>query len=253
MKSTDSWDIFICHSSDDKDEVAEPLADLMNKMGVRTFYDRWSIPKTAVVDERVDMALENSKIGVVVYSDNFFESPYSISERRDFYKGKLQNLTNVFPIFYNIKPDDIRIIKLPHYKNFNGSIIHGKKDSFNVAVEIIKVVIEIKEEEILNLKGQISRKQKLIWLFSTIIILGCSIFLFSKISLEKKDLKNAGKDSQNGTDVSNSNVESSNTFHLGDHNKVDSLRLNQNNSNINEADAGNNNTVKNITVTQGGK
>lgn len=152
MKAEEEWDIFICHSSFDKEDVAEPLANCMKEMGVKAFYDKNSIPKTADSDLDIVKALDNSQIGVVIYSENFLKSPYSISERSIIYKGKIKGLNDVFPIYYQISPKDSRIVELGFYRNYNGVVINDKKDIPAVAAEINKVVMNIKKAEIDFLK-----------------------------------------------------------------------------------------------------
>ena len=39
-----SWDLFISHASEDKGDVARPLADLLKVRGYKVWYDEYTLP-----------------------------------------------------------------------------------------------------------------------------------------------------------------------------------------------------------------
>jgi len=60
------WDFFICHASEDKGEVVEPLAVELAARGVAVWYDRWTLQIGDSLSGKIDEGLANSKFGIVV-------------------------------------------------------------------------------------------------------------------------------------------------------------------------------------------
>ncbi len=38
-----TWDLFISHASEDKEEVAQPLADMFIQGGLKVWYDKYTL------------------------------------------------------------------------------------------------------------------------------------------------------------------------------------------------------------------
>ncbi|HUT47370.1 MAG TPA: toll/interleukin-1 receptor domain-containing protein [Sedimentisphaerales bacterium] len=70
---SDEWDVFICHASADKDEVARPLATILESFGLRVWLDENELKLGDSVRSTIDHALAKSKYGIVVLSKAFFD------------------------------------------------------------------------------------------------------------------------------------------------------------------------------------
>jgi anti-anti-sigma factor len=68
----DVWDAFICHASEDKEDVARPLALALVGLGLDIWYDELSLTVGDRLTEAIDHGLANSRYGIVVLSPNFF-------------------------------------------------------------------------------------------------------------------------------------------------------------------------------------
>jgi hypothetical protein len=66
------WDFFICHASEDKDEIARPLAEILLLKGFRIWYDEFSLTLGDNLRRSIDRGLAQSKYGIVILSPNFF-------------------------------------------------------------------------------------------------------------------------------------------------------------------------------------
>jgi hypothetical protein len=66
------WDVFICHASEDKKEVAEPLARMLTAEKLRVWYDKFTLTIGDSLRRKIDDGLANSRYGAVILSPSFF-------------------------------------------------------------------------------------------------------------------------------------------------------------------------------------
>ncbi len=64
-------DIFICHASEDKDEVVRPMVDAFNEAGVSCWYDEAEIKWGDSITQKVNEGLRISRYVIVVLSSAF--------------------------------------------------------------------------------------------------------------------------------------------------------------------------------------
>jgi len=50
-------DLFICHASEDKNEVARPLAEALRTKGLKVWYDEFTLTLGDSLDESIDNGL----------------------------------------------------------------------------------------------------------------------------------------------------------------------------------------------------
>ena len=72
-KGLSTWDVFICHASEDKDEIARPLANELRRKGIEVWYDEFSIQPGDSFIESVEKGLRGSLYGILIISKNFFK------------------------------------------------------------------------------------------------------------------------------------------------------------------------------------
>lgn len=73
-------DIFICHASEDKEQVARPLAGQLRSVGLSVWYDEFSLKLGDSLRESVDKGLAGSRYGLVILSPNFFAKKWPQAE-----------------------------------------------------------------------------------------------------------------------------------------------------------------------------
>jgi hypothetical protein len=66
-------DVFISHSSKDKQDFAKPLADALISAGISVWYDEYEIKLGDSLLQKINEGLANSRYGIVVLSKSFFE------------------------------------------------------------------------------------------------------------------------------------------------------------------------------------
>jgi hypothetical protein len=100
--------VFICHASEDKEAVVEPLAAALKGFGVRVWYDKFTLKIGDSLTRNIDRGLANSDYGIVVLSPAFIEKPWPEFDLRGLSMRELGTSTKVIlPIWYNIGEKEI--------------------------------------------------------------------------------------------------------------------------------------------------
>jgi len=74
------YDVFICHASEDKDNLVRPLAKALKKQNVEVWYDEFELKPGDSLRESIDRGLAQSRVGVVVISKAFFAKKWTKRE-----------------------------------------------------------------------------------------------------------------------------------------------------------------------------
>lgn len=61
-----TYDVFISHASEDKDEVVRPLAQALINQGLKVWYDEFELKIGDSLRRKIDKGLANSNFGIVV-------------------------------------------------------------------------------------------------------------------------------------------------------------------------------------------
>lgn len=64
--------LFISHTSEDKDEVARPLAEQLRDLGYSVWYDEYTLKIGQSLSEEIDKGLAACDYGIVILSPSFF-------------------------------------------------------------------------------------------------------------------------------------------------------------------------------------
>ena len=74
------WDVFISHASEDKDEVARPLADLLAGHRLRVWLDECELKLGHSLRAKIDEGLRASRFGLIILSSHFFLKQWTRAE-----------------------------------------------------------------------------------------------------------------------------------------------------------------------------
>jgi len=100
-------DVFICHASEDKKELARPLAKSLFNAGIDVWYDEYSLKLGDSLRRTIDKGLANSRFGVVIMSPNFFEKEWPQNELDGLFAKEKDGEKTILPIWHNIDRNDI--------------------------------------------------------------------------------------------------------------------------------------------------
>ena len=101
------YDVFISHAWEDKDTFVRPLADLLQKFGLKVWYDEFSLKVGDSLSGTIDKGLSNSRYGVVVLSKAFIKKPWTEYELRGLITKEIGKEKVILPIWYKITKDEI--------------------------------------------------------------------------------------------------------------------------------------------------
>jgi hypothetical protein len=102
-------DAFICHATEDKDEVARPLAIALQEHGLKVWYDEFKLKIGDSLVAEIERGLQSSRFGIVVLSRAFFRKNWTKREL-----ATLANLENaggrtiILPVWHNVDADYVR-------------------------------------------------------------------------------------------------------------------------------------------------
>lgn len=103
------YDAFICHVSEDKDDVARPLANRLREKRVEVWYDEFSLAAGMSLRQSIDLGLAKSRFGIVVLSPRFFGKSWSEWELNGLVQRHLAGRRDVIiPIWHGVDVDDVR-------------------------------------------------------------------------------------------------------------------------------------------------
>jgi len=108
IASPKKWDVFISHASEDKNEVARPLAEALKNKGLSVWYDDFSLKLGDSLRASIDYGLVNSRYGVVILSKNFFSKHWPVQELNGLATREKSSRKVILPIWHNVTADEVR-------------------------------------------------------------------------------------------------------------------------------------------------
>lgn len=102
--------IFICFAAEDRYNIAEPIVYHLKNYGIDIWYDRY---KLLIGDNRIEKNLiegaDHCDYAIAIISENTINSPCTLEELSIIKERNNNREVTVFPILYQISPDDIPI------------------------------------------------------------------------------------------------------------------------------------------------
>jgi hypothetical protein len=112
LKSDDSnaiklHDVFISHASEDKQEVARPLADALSTRGCDVWYDEFQLRLGDSLRRSIDKGLANSRFGVVILSPSFFAKNWPQYELDGLVQREMAGGKVILPIWHKVSKNEV--------------------------------------------------------------------------------------------------------------------------------------------------
>ena len=101
------WDFFISHVSEDKEEIARPLADRLNSRGLMAWYVDYSLKLGSNLRESIDYGLARSRFGIVIVSKHFLEKQWPREELNDLATREVNGKKVILPVWHKIGFRDV--------------------------------------------------------------------------------------------------------------------------------------------------
>lgn len=101
------WDAFVSHASEDKDGFVRPLASALASLGVRIWYDEFSLKLGDSLSSSIDRGLAKSRFGVVVVSASFMTKAWTQHELRGLVARQIDGKSRILPVWHNVTRADV--------------------------------------------------------------------------------------------------------------------------------------------------
>jgi len=131
------WDVFISHTSEDKDTVVRELANLLKSLGLKVWYDEFTLKVGDSLTQKIDEGLIDSNFGIIIISNAFLNKKWTDYEYRSLLSKEDNFKKVILPIWHNITQDEIKDFSLYLADKF---ALDTKKNSIQ---EIAKKLLEI--------------------------------------------------------------------------------------------------------------
>jgi hypothetical protein len=101
------YSAFVSHATEDKDEVARPLAEALRKLGHNVWYDEFTLKVGDSLRRSIDAGLAKSRFGIVVLSPSFFEKGWPEYELDGLVAKEQAGHKVILPLWHRVSKDDV--------------------------------------------------------------------------------------------------------------------------------------------------
>ncbi|CAN6678450.1 unnamed protein product [Malus baccata var. baccata] len=107
---THSWtyDVFLSFRGEDTYHFVGHLYDNLVRKGIKTFIDDEALKRGEEISSVLLKKIEQSRISLVVFSENYASSEWCLDELVHIFHCKEQLKQMVVPVFYKVDPSDVR-------------------------------------------------------------------------------------------------------------------------------------------------
>jgi hypothetical protein len=107
-KSKAKWDVFICHASEDKESIADPLYEALTEAGLEVWYDKSTLKLGDRLHKSIDIGIAKSGYGIVILSESFFRKDWPQRELEGLAAKELEGQKVILPIWHNVNAAFVR-------------------------------------------------------------------------------------------------------------------------------------------------
>ncbi len=136
-----AFDVFLSHASEDKDDVARPLALALQEHGLSVWYDEFELKIGDNLVAKLNAGINGSRFGIIVLSKAFFAKQWTIHELNMLEHLWVMKNHIIFPVWHNITLEEIRA-----FRAWLANIIGLNTDTYTVmeiAAEIHEAIQEL--------------------------------------------------------------------------------------------------------------
>jgi TIR domain len=132
------WDVFISHASEDKDTFVRPLAQALDQLGVKVWYDEFTLEPGQSLSTSIDRGLAGSRFGLVVLSESFIGKPWTERELQGLVAGTMAGETSIVPIWLGVSHKTVYEFSPPLSDTV--AIIVNRLTAEQVVLSVLKTV-----------------------------------------------------------------------------------------------------------------
>ena len=102
------WDVFVSYASEDRDTVAQPLVEALEKCGLAVWYDQTQLQVGDSIRRKIDEGLTQARYGVVILSPSFFAKHYPVQELDGLAQQEQDGAKVILPVWHDVAEMDVR-------------------------------------------------------------------------------------------------------------------------------------------------
>ncbi len=102
QQNSDPVEVFVSYASEQRTEVARPLADILSSLGVRVWYDEFELKLGDSLRRSIDRGLAECRFGVVILSHDFFAKHHTQRELDGLAQREVEGQKVLIPIWYDV-------------------------------------------------------------------------------------------------------------------------------------------------------
>jgi hypothetical protein len=129
----EEWDIFISHASEDKVEVARPLANILSTKGMKVWLDESELFVGDSLRAKIDEGLARSQFGIVILSRSFFSKHWAQAELDGLAAQEARGDKRILPVWHNLSFEEV----CNHSPLLAGRLAAETKDGLRVVADRI--------------------------------------------------------------------------------------------------------------------
>ena len=101
-------ELFISHASEDKKDIARPLAERLKEKGYRVWYDEYTLKLGDSLSEKIDQGLHSCRYGIVILSESFFNKNWPKRELEGLVsKEMIKGAHCILPVWHGLTPEQV--------------------------------------------------------------------------------------------------------------------------------------------------
>jgi hypothetical protein len=104
---TKKWDVFISYASEEKYDVARPLAHLLDRAGLRVWFDEFALEVGDSLSEAITRGLAQSRYGVPIISSAFMSKKWPRNELNALFSLEGPETKLILPVWHNVNVSEV--------------------------------------------------------------------------------------------------------------------------------------------------
>jgi hypothetical protein len=104
------WDVFISHASEDKEDIARPLARALEARGISVWFDELTIGWGTPIHRAIEEGIARATFGLVILSPHFMFKKWTKAELDGLYGRQMDQpdgYGTIKPIWHRVTYDDV--------------------------------------------------------------------------------------------------------------------------------------------------
>ena len=143
------WDFFISHASEDKNDIARPLADMLEELGFSVWLDENQLNVGDSLVDKISQGIANSRYGIIILSKSFFNKKWTKTELNSIFSIEISSDDNkLLPIWHGINKaiidEHVPLLSDRLSLNTDDGLIHVAEQLSKVADKQDKLILDTK-------------------------------------------------------------------------------------------------------------